>query len=372
MRTRLALAAVLWSAGALAGSQAQVKETLTVNVVEVPVTVVDHDGAPVRGLTAANFKILDEGVERKVSAFDAVDFASVESLKATSPLNPAARRNFMLLFDLSFSSPSSIKRAQLAARDFVTKMVQRRDRVAVGTVDADKGFRLVTAFTTDRTLLNAAIANPATFRGEDPLQIAGRLNVEDARAAASNDQGMNAPAELNETLRRMNRNEDQFNRARVDRQIGLITGLAKSLRAIAGQKNIVLLSEGFDPRLVQGRTAGLSVEQLRDNEAIEHGRVWDVDNDNRFGSAASISILDKMAEACRRSDVILHAVDIKGIRTDVDARTGFQQKSNEGLYVLANASGGSVFKNANNLSSDFDRVIKHHEVSYVLAFNAPT
>ena len=215
MRTRLALAAVLWSAGALAGAQAQVKETLTVNVVEVPVTVVDHDGTPVRGLTAANFKILDEGVERKVSAFDAVDFASIESLKATSPLNPAARRNFMLLFDLSFSSPSSIKRAQLAARDFVTKMVQRRDRVAVGTIDADKGFRLVTAFTTDRTLLNAAIANPATFRGEDPLQIAGRLNVEDARAAASNDQGMNAPAELNETLRRMNRNEDQFNRARV-------------------------------------------------------------------------------------------------------------------------------------------------------------
>src|SRR5437588_9090685 len=113
---------------------AQVKETVTVSVVEVPVTVVDRAGEPVRGLTAANFKILDEGKERPVTAFDTIDFASAESLKATSPMNPAARRNFMLLFDTGYSSPKSIERAQTAARDFISKMVQKRDRVAVATI----------------------------------------------------------------------------------------------------------------------------------------------------------------------------------------------------------------------------------------------
>src|ERR1051326_5035375 len=75
---------------------AQVKETVTVSVVEVPVKVVDRDGNPIRGLKAENFKIVDEGKERAVTAFDTIDFASAESVKATSPLNPAARRNFML------------------------------------------------------------------------------------------------------------------------------------------------------------------------------------------------------------------------------------------------------------------------------------
>src|SRR3954468_7751384 len=98
MRNSLLLASVLFAATL----PAQVKETVTVSVVEVPVTVVDRDGNPVRGLTAANFRITDEGKERPVTSFDAVDFASLESLTATSPLNPAARRNFMLLFDLSF------------------------------------------------------------------------------------------------------------------------------------------------------------------------------------------------------------------------------------------------------------------------------
>src|SRR5436305_513222 len=122
MRVRPTAAVLLFAAATLSaqsGGQAPVRETVTVSVVEVPVTVVDRDGNAIRGLTAANFRVLDEGKERAVTSFDSVDFASLDSLTATSPLNPAARRNFMLLFDLTFSSPNSITRAQQAARDFV-------------------------------------------------------------------------------------------------------------------------------------------------------------------------------------------------------------------------------------------------------------
>src|SRR4051794_28963971 len=112
MRVRPTAAVLLFAAvtlSAQSGGQAPasggqapspVRDNVTVSVVEVPVTVVDRDGKPVRGLTAANFRIVDEGKKRPLASFDAVDFASLESLTATSPLNPAARRNFMLLFDL--------------------------------------------------------------------------------------------------------------------------------------------------------------------------------------------------------------------------------------------------------------------------------
>jgi hypothetical protein len=92
-------------------------------------------------------------------------------MTAISPLNPAARRQFMLLFDLSNSSPNALARAQEAARQFVTENVQLRDLVSVGTIEADRGFRLLTAFTTDRHLVAAAISDPRAFRGNDPLQI---------------------------------------------------------------------------------------------------------------------------------------------------------------------------------------------------------
>src|SRR5213078_1367650 len=93
-------------------------------------------------------------------------------LKATSTLNPNARRSFLLLFDLSFSSPVGRTTAEEAARNFIARGMQRRDLAAVATVDINHGFRMVTAFTTDRTLLAAAIANPQTFVATDPLQIA--------------------------------------------------------------------------------------------------------------------------------------------------------------------------------------------------------
>ena len=353
---------------------AQVKETVTVSVVEVPVKVVDRDGNPVRGLTAANFKIIDEGKERPVSSFDVIDFASAESLKATSPMNPAARRNFMLLFDTSFSSPKSIERAQIAARDFVSKMAQKRDRVAVAAIDADKGFRLLTSFTTDRTLVNAAIANPSSFQGNDPLQLAtvGIAVPGVAFSAAGEGRDAAARTELSEMLQRGQRNEDELQRQRITRQINLLAGLNRSLRSIVGQKSIIFLTEGFDPRLVQGREAGLNADKLNDSAAAEHGEIWKVDSDNIYGSATSMTVIDKMAEMAKRSDVILYAVDIKGVRGSMDAASGHEIKSNEGLHLLANATGGAVFQNSNALAADFERVVKHEEVSYVLAFNAPT
>src|SRR5947209_10305345 len=175
MKLRLIAIAALCATSAFA----QMKETVNVNVIEVPVSVVDSSGNPVRGLTAANFEIYDAGKKQTITSFDKIDFASTETSNAISPLNPAARRSFLLLFDLGFSSPKSLVRAQEAARNFVKTAVQPRDLVGVGTIDNDHGFRLQTAFTTDRELVESVIADPSGFRGNDPLQIANKTFVAD-------------------------------------------------------------------------------------------------------------------------------------------------------------------------------------------------
>ncbi|HEY2324106.1 MAG TPA: VWA domain-containing protein, partial [Thermoanaerobaculia bacterium] len=243
--TRIALLLLL-VAGAAAAQQ--MKESITVSYVEVPVTVVDRSGNPIRGLTAANFEIVDEGKKRDVSGFDTVDFASVDSVKNVAALNPAARRNFLIVFDMTFSSPHTITRAQDAARSFVTKMVTKQDRVAVATVDVAHGFRLLTSFTTDRKMVDAAIASPVGFRALDPLQLAGAGFDKEMLAQFSD--GGRAPDSLRDIARMMNKEQDAYNREKIDRQLNLLSGLSKVLRAVRGEKHIILLSEGFDSRLI--------------------------------------------------------------------------------------------------------------------------
>src|SRR3954462_10102996 len=112
---------------------AQKTATINVHVVELPVSVLDASGNPVRGLAAANFALYDEKKKQPITSFDAIDFASEASnapATAIAPMNPAARRSFVLLFDLGFTSPRSMSRAQDAARRFVNENVAARDLVA--------------------------------------------------------------------------------------------------------------------------------------------------------------------------------------------------------------------------------------------------
>ena len=368
---------VLLAAAAAVVAFAQVRETVNVNVIEVPVTVIDGSGNPVRGLTIDNFEILDNGTKRPITSFDKIDFVSTESMKATSPLNPAARRNFMLLFDLSNSSPRSLSRSQEAARRFVAESVQQRDLVSVGTIEADRGFRLLTAFTTDRQLVESAIADPGAFRGSDPLQIASvvgnieLVNPREVEAGGLKNSGA-AKEELTERQQKMQHANAQYVRAQAEKQIEGLAALAKTLRAVPGRKQIIFLSEGFDPKFVQGRDARSMAEQQAENEQVLSGQSFNVDTDARYGTSSSLTLLDRMAQTFRGSDVVLHAMDIQGVRVDNDVAAGARLNSNEALYLVANPTGGEVFKNANEIKSNFQRLLHQQEVVYVLGFQAGT
>src|SRR5947207_1329038 len=185
MKIRIFAALLLLVAGIVV--LAQVRETVNVNVIEVPVTVVDSSGNPVRGLTKENFELYDQGKKRDITSFDKIDFGTTEAVNALSPLNPAARRTFLLLFDLGYSSPNSLLRAQEAARAFVKANVQPRDLVGIGTLDVDRGFRLLSAFTTDRELIASAIEDPVKYHGSDPLQIANQTVAFEAPGVTNGD-----------------------------------------------------------------------------------------------------------------------------------------------------------------------------------------
>src|SRR5207244_4489623 len=251
MKTRTLAALIILVAAVVA--LAQVRETVNVNVIEVPVTVVDSSGNPIRGLTKANFELLDQGKKRDITSFDKIDFGAAESVSAISPLNPAARRTFLLLFDLGFSSPNSLSRAQDAARRFVKENVQPRDLVGVGTMDIDRGFRLLSAFTTDRELIASVINDPLRYKGSDPLQIANQTvafqapekDVQKEQAGISSGNGAMADEHQRQVAQQMKANNELAVRGRIQREVDGLAQLAGTLKAVPGRKQIILLSEGF-------------------------------------------------------------------------------------------------------------------------------
>ncbi|MEA2329567.1 MAG: hypothetical protein QOE68_4526 [Thermoanaerobaculia bacterium] len=370
MRRILAVAAA--SLIALCAS-AQNTSTINVHVVELPVSVLDASGNPVRGLTAANFALYDEKKKQPITSFDAVDFAADAPASAISPMNPAARRSFVLLFDLGFTSPRSLSRAQEAARRFVTESTGPRDLVAVCTVSPDRGFRFTTAFTTDRQLVASAIANPANFRGSDPLQLANQTVIwkgPEETDSAGDTKAAIADQHLRELAASAAGQNELAVRQRIEREIDSISNLARSLRMVPGRKQVVLLSEGFDARLLQGFDARGSKEQTKLNTQIVAGNQEKIDTDKMYGSTAAMARIQRMADSFRGADVVLHAIDVQGVRVQNSLDEGSIINSNAGLFLLSRPTGGEVFENSNDLHSDFERLLRRQEVVYVLGFHA--
>src|SRR5262245_34580165 len=171
VRTGAVLAAAILCAATSPGQappSPAVRETAAATVIEIPVTVVGKDGRPVTGLTAADFELSDDGKKQTISGVDVIDLSRpAESLApapaggaaspGAAPIPPAARRLWLLVFDLSYASPSGLVRAREGAREFVTRSMKDNDLAAVGTLSVDTGWRLLVNFTRDRRQLAAAV-----------------------------------------------------------------------------------------------------------------------------------------------------------------------------------------------------------------------
>ena len=367
------------------------EETSQVVAVEVPVNVVDRDGRPVRGLTAEDFEVLDAGQRQKITGFEVVDLRTRETVDGAPPaeldedeMQPTARRYFLLLFDFSFSSPTSTLKARLAARDFLLTALHPTDLAAVATYSVEHGPQLVLTFTPDRAQLARAVdtlgmkrdykdgfkQDPLHFMVEPPASAqldlatsAGRgpdLRAQEDQAALEYMQGITSVAE---------RDERQFERSRITTFTKALSAMAKTLNTVAGRKHIVLFSEGFDSKLLMGRSDTTSDEARDDENNAFRGRIWMSDNDQRYGNTGLQGDVNRMLEEFKRADCVIQAVDIGGLRTTAEAAGGRPRiGGQEALFYIANETGGELFKDTNNLGGQLRSVLDRTSVTYLLTF----
>jgi len=362
-------------------------ETTQVIQVEVPVNVVTRDGRPVADLPAGSFRVFDEGKRQEIVGFEVIDLGKLDAEEAAERIDElpkVARRNFLLLFDFSFSAAASIVKARHAAHEFVLNALHPSDLVAIATFSLEYGPRLLVTFTPDRAQLARAIdtlgmtRRPGAPFGEDPLRFIIEPPTSSAASSgeAEGGDGREIKSQLEATAieslriigKQIEKAQQSYDRGRVTAWSRALGDFAKALNGVAGRKHVVYFSEGFNSELLLGRRpVAQGAEFNQEMQDRVTGQLYMLPSEETHGSTMLQGDVHEMLEAFRRSDCVIQAVDIAGLRAGFDS-THARSTGSDALFYLANETGGELFEATNDLVDQLDRVLKRSEVTYVLSF----
>ncbi len=355
--------------------QAQFSDTTTVTVVEVPVQVTSG-GNPLRDLTREDFELLDGRKPVEITGFEMVDLSVVDGKATAEPVPVAARRHFLLLFDLFFTTPDSIGRAQQAAADLVLRELHPTDVVALAIFDTRP--RLVLGFTSDRSQLRQAIRTLGRIETGDAIRdplglVIGDLNGTQPTNSDLGDIGglatVDSDLESLRTQRELQALQNAADRGRAASKVAALTSgmseLAAWMQSVEGRKHVVFLSEGFDSRILvgnRGQTASDQAAILQRQEAVNSGNIGQVDNEELFGSTAAQNSMTQMLTKFREANCVIQTVDVSG---KVLAES---ESKRDSLFMMSKDTGGELFANFTDLGEAMSEMLERTSVTYLLAF----
>jgi VWFA-related protein len=344
-----------------------------VTVVTLPVFVTDKDGKPISGLTAADFQVQDEGKSVKILGVEEIDAgAPLPAFRAVGPRGAlAARRQFLLLFDLSFTNVAGLVRSRDGAKRFVREQLLDNDLAAVATFSVGAGVRMLVGFTPDRFQLEAAIDDLGTVKQErrsDPLGLVYDLRATGPQVAAPENR-IEMTEELMSQAIQLDRAQEGDYKRRVEVLMKSMVQLGQALDAIQGRKQVIYLSAGFDSSMLVGAQGK---QGFTDSQAVIEGRLWDVSTE-RYGDSSVRDAMSGVFKALAGSDTVVHTIDVTGLATSVDASSEGDARvavgaGRESLSWIAADTGGRFYKDMNDLATPLGEIVDATRRYYVLAF----
>lgn len=385
-----------------ASQSGAVKEQASAVVIEIPVNVIGKDGKPMTGLKAEDFTLYDDGKKQPISTVELIDLSRPSAQApavaapgaAPSPVPPSARRLWLVVFDLSYTSPSGLLRAREGAINFVTKSMNDNDLAAVGTLSLDTGWKLLVNFTRDRTQLSSAIdtlglPGAGVSRSPDPLGFAySSPNPSGSPTGAMVPQGVGLNAgllveNLGDAKAIQKQTDDARDRGRIVKLLNSLAGIGRVLDSVRGRKHVLFFSEGFETRLLVGNAGGggRNASLLQDQaaastdpstpsgaaEASISGELWKTGENTTFGNAGLRDQLTNALGNFRRSDAVLDTVDISGLRAENDS-AGAKPTGTDSLFTMASETEGDFVRNANQLGGELQKVAERTSLVYLLVY----
>lgn len=274
-----------------------VEEAIDVRVVNVEAVVVDRDGKPARGLTAADFRLLVDGREVPIEYFTEI----AEGRAAAAPPAPDAPaapvapaetvgRSYLVFIDDSFSvaGPRDAVLERLVAD---LTQLGPRDRMAVLAFDG-RDIDVLSPWTADRGMLARAL----TMARQRPAKGNKRL-AEDHRMVADVDFAVEAailsglgPDEIRQLVATLNMRVNPEARTQLGRTTVAMTGALNGFEAPAGRKLLLLLSGGWSLKVAPQLFAPLVDAANRQGYTL-------YPLDVAMGDALTLRRLDQLAAA---------------------------------------------------------------------------
>jgi VWFA-related protein len=340
-------------------------------IISVDVIVRDGSGAVVKGLTAGDFEITEDGKAQEIRSFTFAEIAehpkaidTVElladaggRLAAESKGQPAAaappseeaaprpmtseelagRRLIVLLFDISSMQPEDVQRAVDAATRYVDEKMSAADLVAVATVSST--LDVLSDFTADRTKVGGALAALGYKEGTATPPPSADTVATDEQAAA--DETTTEATEM-----------DMFNN---DVRLRALKALAETLAPIEQKKSILYFSAGMQ------RSGEDNQVELRSaiNAAVRaHVSIYPVDT---RGLQAVVPGGDATQASGRGSSLFSG----RGVSQQFSQLSASQDT----LASLASDTGGKAFMDSNDFSGAFARVQRDMSAYYLLGYS---
>ena len=356
-------------------------EEINVVVQQIQVNVRDKYGNHIKGLALEDFEIKLEG---KVQKIEAIEEISLEKYLASDDpdvlLPQSAKRLYVMLFDLRYTTLRGVLAAQEATKRFILDEMLPTDLVSVFVFHPLRGVELVTNFTNEIEPLLEAIdtlglqAAQNRIEGNSGYYFSSVLDeFRDARNRPSTivDSSGEAPTGINNNtdiigldhlieIGEFARKAEQSIYIReVKGFLNSFEKFADAMRLIKGRKNMIWFSAGFDST---GLT-GVDNAELNSNQAlIERGQFYRVSPD-QYGSSDLQYEAKELVEHLQGSGTVVFALDTFLLENGSGSNPGLQS-----LNFIAADTGGQVFHNQNDLSTPLSDIKNMTNDYYLVTF----
>jgi VWFA-related protein len=348
------------------------------SLVSVDVIVRDRDGGIVRGLTAKDFTLFEDGKPQDIQTFSFEEIAAVPAGGAAGAVRNAGllegvadrldtevqrapgtaatvaaekagdavtaaefagRRLVVLLFDVSSMEPTDVQRAVDSATDYVRDQMSASDLVAIVTIGST--LTVLTDFTNVREDVSAALLQLAYTDGTATPPVTAATTATDEVDAAA------------ETAAADETGFESFNN---DVRLRALKTLAETLAPIEQKKAILYFSAGM------ARTGSDNQVELRAaiNAAVR-GNVAIYPVDSR-----GLQAIAPGGDASQASGRGVSLFTGQGVQRQFASLTGSQ----ETLTTLAADTGGRAFTDSNSFGDAFARVQRDLSAYYLIGYSS--
>jgi VWFA-related protein len=344
-------------------------------VISVDAIVRDKSGAVVKGLTADDFEIREDGRPQQILNFSfeeirekapnrietaellaGVDQKLQEQVRPTASAQPAAaapaaapinsetmagRRLITLLFDTSSMQPDDVQRAVDSAQKYVSEKMSPADLVAVVTINSS--LNVLTDFTADRARVASALARLGYTEGTaTPPPDASTAASDEAAAASTDDTTTTDTSDM-----------DMFNN---DIRLRALKTIADTLAPIEQKKSIIYFSAGMQR---SGQDNQVELRSAINSAVRANVSFYPIDT---RGLQAVVPGGDAR-QASGRGNAMFSG---RGVAQQYDTLAGSQDT----LTTLAANTGGRAFTDTNDFGEAFARVQNDMSAYYLLAYSS--